>query len=102
MRKGAWVVCITDEFSNYTKGKSYQLLRDVSINFPDGAVLEIANDKGYVEKPSLYGVRDKVDNYKFSEKGFGAVTERVYYFMLVFNYSTIEDVRERKLKQLGI
>lgn len=99
MRKGAWVVCITDEFSNYTKGKSYQLLRDASINFPDGAVLEIANDKGYVEKPSLYGVRD---NYKFSEKGFGAVTERVYYFMLVFNYSTIEDVREKKLNQLGI
>lgn len=99
MRKGDWVVCITDEFFNYTKGKSYQLLRDVSINFPDGAVLEIANDKGYVEKPSLYGVRD---NYKFSEKGFGAVTERVYYFMLVFNYSTIEDLRERKLKQLGI
>jgi hypothetical protein len=97
MRKGDWVVCITDEFFNYTKGKSYQLLRDVSI--PDGAVLEIANDKGYVEKVMAYGVRD---NYKFSEKGFGAVTERVYYFMLAFNYSTIEDVRERKLKQLGI
>ena len=39
MKKGDWLVCVTDDFKSYTKGKKYQLLRDVN-----GTVLEIENE----------------------------------------------------------
>lgn len=84
MKKDDWIVCVTDEFAFYTKGKKYQLLRDVN-----DTVLEIVNDKGQVEHPSYYG-----ENYKFTERRFGARTHKVYYFI------SIEEWREHRINQI--
>lgn len=89
MKKGDWIFCVTDEFAFYTKGKKYQLLKDVN-----GTVLEIVNDKGQVEHPSYYGVREVIDNYKFTERRFGARTHKVYYFI------SIEEWREDRINQI--
>jgi len=88
MKKDDWVVCVTDEFSFYTKDKKYQLLKDVN-----GTVLEIVNDKGKIEHPSYYGVR-AVENYKFSKRIFGAITHKVYYFI------SLEEWREHRINQI--
>jgi hypothetical protein len=74
MKKGDWVVCVTDDFKSYTKGKKYQLLKDVN-----GTVLEIENDRGYRARPSLNGY----DSGK-----------RIIYF------DTKQNIREQKLNQL--
>ena len=76
MKKGDWVVCVHHRFGNFTKGKKYQLIEDVR---PKS--IEVTNDLGNQAFTSLYG-------YELGKK--------VYYFM------SIEDVREKKLNQLGI
>jgi hypothetical protein len=74
MKKGEWLVCVTDDFKSFTKGKKYQLLKDVN-----GTVLEIENDRGYRARPSLNGY----DSGKI-----------ITYFM------SIKDIREKKLNQI--
>ena len=74
MKKGEWLVCVTDDFKSFTKGKKYQLLKDVN-----GTVLEIENDRGYRARPSLNGY----DSGKI-----------IIYFM------SIKDIREKKLNQI--
>ena len=76
MKKGEWVVCVHHRFPNFTKGKKYQLLSDST-----ASTLDILNDKGERGWPSLYGY----------ESG-----KIIIYFM------TIQDAREKKLKQLGM
>ena len=76
MKKGYWIVCVHHRFANFTKGKKYQLLSDLT-----GSTLDILNDKGERGWPSLYGY----------ESG-----KIIIYFM------TIQDAREKKLKQLGM
>ena len=76
MKKGEWVVCVDDRFANFTKGNKYQLLSDST-----ASTLDILNDLGERGHPSLYG-------YEIGKK--------IMYFM------TIQDAREKKLKQLGM
>lgn len=76
MKKGEWVVCVHHRFANFTKGKKYQLLSDST-----ASTLDILNDLGGRGHPSLYGY----------ESG-----KKIIYFM------TIQDAREKKLKQLGM
>ena len=76
MKKGEWVVCVHHRFANFTKGNKYQLTSDST-----GSTLDILNDRGERGWPSLYGY----------ESG-----KIITYFM------TIQDAREKKLKQLGI
>lgn len=77
MKKGDWVVCVHHRFANFTKGKKYQLIEDVYR--PES--IEVTNDLGNKGFTSLYGYE---------------VGKKVYYFR------SIEDVREKKLNQLGI
>lgn len=76
MKKGDWVVCIHHRFANFTKGKKYQLNSD-----SPGSTLDILNDHGARAWPSL-------DGY---ENG-----KRIIYF------DTEQNIRDMKLKQLGI
>lgn len=76
MKKGDWVVCVHHRFADFTKDKKYQLLSD-----SNGSTLDIESDKGQRGYPSLYGFEgDKFINY----------------------FDNIENVRNIKLKKLGI
>lgn len=76
MKRGDWIVCVHHRFTNFTKGKKYQLIGDSLLS-----TLHILNDNGKRTQPSLYGW----------ESG-----KKIIYFM------TIQDAREKKLKQLGM
>lgn len=76
MEKGDWVVCVHHRFANFSKGKKY-LIEDIY----RAEYIEVTNDLGNKGFTSLYG-------YDLGKK--------VYYFM------SIEDVREKKINQLGI
>ena len=74
MKKGDWIICVTDEFSFYTKDKKYQLLKDVN-----GTVLDIINDIGERGYPCSYGFEgEKLINY----------------------FDTIENIREEKINSI--
>jgi hypothetical protein len=77
MKKGDWIVCVHHRFANFTKGKKYQLNSDLNYS-----TLDIVNDLGETGWPSLYG-------YESGGK-------RVNYF------DTEQNIRDEKLKQLGI
>ena len=83
MKKGDWVVCVHHRFANFTKGKKYQLQSD-----KNGSILDIINDNGERGHPSYYGIE--------GTKGYPAEDKVIFYFM------SIEDVRDKKLNQLGI
>ena len=85
MNNGDWVVCVR-ELNGFTKNKKYQLISDTN-----GIILEIKNDSGWIQSHVLYGVREKLDNYKYPERLFGSMTERVYYFKFV------SELREDKI-----
>jgi hypothetical protein len=91
MKKGEWIICVTDELFCFTKDKKYQLLKDVddTIN-----VLEIMNDKGWCQNPVFYVLRDRLDNYEYPERIFGDMTERVYYF------KSVTELREEKINSI--
>jgi hypothetical protein len=74
MKKGDWVICVHHRFTNYTKGKKYQLLKDIN-----GSVLDIINDIGERGYPSSYCFE--------SEK-------------LITYFDTIENIREEKINQI--
>lgn len=84
MKKGDWLVCVTDEFVSFTKGNKYQLLRDAN-----GTVLELLGDTGHSETPVIYGVRRVRENLQSPE-----FLERVYYFM------PIEDYRDKIINEI--
>lgn len=74
MKKGDWIVCVTDRFSNYTKGKIYKLVSD-----RNGSILEIINDHDDIGYPSVYGFEvEKLINY----------------------FDTIENIREQKINSI--
>lgn len=74
MKKGDWIVCVHHRFANYTKGKKYQLRKDVN-----GSVLDIINDIGERGYPSSYGFE--------GEK-------------LITYFDTIENIREEKINSI--
>jgi hypothetical protein len=76
MKKGDWVVYVHHGFANFSKGKKYQLQNSLP-----GSILCILNDNGDKAWPSL-------DGYEGSK--------RVIYF------DTEQNIREEKIKQLGI
>ena len=72
--KGDLLVCVTDRFSNYTKGKIYKLVSD-----RNGSILEIINDHDDIGYPSVYGFEcEKLINY----------------------FDTIENIREQKINSI--
>jgi hypothetical protein len=73
MKKGEWLVCVTDDFKSFTKGKKYQLISD-----SHGSTLDILNE-GERGLPSLYGYEN---------------CTIIKYFM------SIQDIREKKLNQI--
>ena len=72
--KGDWVVCVHHRFSNYTKGKKYQLVSD-----RNGSILEIVNDYDDIGYPSVYG-------FECGE--------------LIIYFNTIENIREEKINSI--
>ena len=72
--KGDLLVCVTDRFSNSTKGKIYKLVSD-----RNGSILEIINDHDDIGYPSVYGFEcEKLINY----------------------FDTIENIREQKINSI--
>lgn len=74
MKAGDWVICVHHRFSNYTKGKKYQLLSD-----KNGSIIDIINDIGERGYPSYYGFE--------CEK-------------LIKYFDKIENIREEKINQI--
>jgi hypothetical protein len=85
MKKDDWIVCVHHRFANYTKGKKYQLLKDVN-----GSVLDIINDIGERGYPSSYGFES--EKLKIGEDFFKTI--KITYF------DTIENIREEKINSI--